>query len=217
MMEKDAVRRSRRQVMLGSGAAAVLLSSAPQNVRAEEARPPPPPPGIAPPGCKVVSNPSTTTVRCNRTGRRRDGRLLVCRADENCVSCSSVKSPSKFGAPWSYTPETFSETRAWKSLKDTLLSVQGVELVEENLTAEDGTFYLHATAPALIPPGSVDDLEFVLNPKDKLVFYRSATRDTVFVYPLQQPVGDKGNNRARLESVRTALGWELLSYDLSQY
>ena len=72
---------------------------------------------------------------------------------------------------------------------------------------------MHATAPSATPPGSVDDMEFILNPREKLVFYRSVTRDSVFVYPLQQPVSDRGANLKRLEEIRSALGWEKLRYD----
>lgn len=50
-----------------------------------------------------------------------------------------------------------------------------------------------------VPPGGVDYVEFLLKPQDRLVLYRSVSRDTLFVYPLQQPVSDQGKIKERLE------------------
>ena len=94
-------------------------------------------------------------------------------ADENGVSTSAVRNPTRFSAPWDYVPQTFDPAVAWGSLKAKLETVEGARIVEEDRE----NFYIHATAPASTPPGSVDDLEFILNPAEKLVFYRSVTRD----------------------------------------
>jgi len=66
------------------------------------------------------------------------------------------------------------------------------------------------TAPAKVPPGSTDDLEFLLRPADKIVLYRSATRDTVLVYPFQQYLPEQGQTAGRLETIRDSLGWDIL-------
>ena len=68
-------------------------------------------------------------------------------------------------------------------------------------------YYIHATAPSKVPPTSVDDIEFLLRPADQLVTHRVATRQSVFVYPLQNIVPDGGATKARLDRIRDRLGW----------
>jgi hypothetical protein len=170
-----------------------------------------------------VSDPSKTVVVC--TGELAnvtapEVRLNGIAASENGVSTSAIKNPARYTPPWSYLTETSDPERAWGSLKDAVR--EHADIVSE--TVRDGTFYyLHAVAPTATPPslgfatsggdapaGGLDDLEFLMRPRDNLVLYRSASRTAVFVYPLTQPVGDGNTNLDRLEKIRSILGWQRL-------
>jgi uncharacterized protein (DUF1499 family) len=163
-------------------------------------------------GCKTISDPSKTVVTCNGELRRfnEDQRLSSIASTENGVSTSAIKNPARYSPPWSYLNETSDATKAWNSLIQALQDptvTPSVEIVEQTDN------YIHAIAPTMQPPlqqSEYDDLEFLLRKDDNLVLYRSASRTAIFVYPLTQPVSDRNTNLARLEKIRSFLGWSLL-------
>ena len=100
--------------------------------------------------------------------------------------------------------------RAWRSLVDAVQTESGLELQ----VVDDAKYYLRATGAAKVPPEGTDDLEFLLTSDSSGVtaLYRSATRQRLFVYPLQQPVPNQDSHLARLRSVRKKLGWKERGY-----
>eukprot|EP00980_Cylindrotheca_fusiformis_P008288 scaffold1736_cov127-Cylindrotheca_fusiformis.AAC.102 len=94
-------------------------------------------------------------------------------------------------------------------LKGALEADPSVQIVEQ-----EGNEYLKAEAKRSDLFGIVDELEFVLNPEDEVVFFRSlATSDTA----------DFGVNKKRLEEIRKragifgVMGQNMNSADSSSY
>ncbi|KAL1510975.1 hypothetical protein AB1Y20_005800 [Prymnesium parvum] len=171
------------------------------------------PAAAARPSCKTSSNPSITVVTCNDFGVQPDGRLLGCDADEACIASGAVRNPSKFAPPWSpdeLSPEAKDLKRAWRSLVDAVATESGMEVV----TADEANLYLRASGAAKVPAEGTDDLEFLLISTNSgpTALFRSATRQRVFVYPLQQPIPNQDSHRDRLNAIRAKLGWRELGY-----
>jgi uncharacterized protein (DUF1499 family) len=196
--------------LAGGALAASVLLAGPQHASAVAS------------SCSDESNPSFTVRHCRNVGMDAEGRLPRCPANSNCVSTSSVASPEHFLPPWSAlsagsSADALSERDvrvAWNALNDAVSSTPGLAVLER----DDVVLYLRAEGASSVPPTSLDDIELVLR-RDGTVTFHSESRDTVFMYPLQRPVGDNNRHQKRLEELRLRLGWDDLSermgYDLS--
>jgi len=162
--------------------------------------------------CQTLSNPAVTVVTCLGFGLQSDGRLAGCAADEACIASSAVNNPSKFAPPWApsgSSPESTDAPRAWRSLIAAVQDQSDLSIVER----DDERYYVRAQAPSVVNGlDCVDDVEFLLRvdgaESAPRALFRSATRQSVFVYPLQQPVNNQKSHFQRLEAIRLRLGWE---------
>ena len=154
--------------------------------------------------CSTISTPSATTVTCLGFGLSPDGRIGGCASDEACIATSAVRNPSKYGPPWRpvSTAEAADTSRAWRSIVAAVQEEPGLTIVDQN----DQARYLRASGKSTIPSEGTDDVEFVL--RDGNLLYRSATRQSLYLYPLQQPVDNQLSHNVRLSAIRARLGWE---------
>lgn len=157
--------------------------------------------------CQTISDPSKTVVTCRGFGLSSDKRVGGCAADEACVATSAIQNPSKYGPPWrpGSSLEAADLARSWRAVVAAVAEEPGLKIVEQ----DDAVPYLRAEATSAVPIDGTDDVEFVLRDDGGVrLLYRSATRQAVFVYPLQQPLNNQQSHIKRLASIRTRLGWE---------
>lgn len=112
----------------------------------------------------------------------KNGQLADCPETPNCVSSQS-KDVTHQIEPLTYSS---SGKEAWKKLQTILEATDNAEVIE----AENN--YLYATYTSQIM-GFVDDVEFYLEPQEKLIHVRSASR---------LGESDLGVNRNRIETIR---------------
>jgi uncharacterized protein (DUF1499 family) len=127
------------------------------------------------------------------TGRRPDnlgavnGRLAPPKSTPNCVSSQAdlgdrthYIEPLRFGGP---------SARAWAILLATVQGTERAQIVRD----ENGYLYAEFTSRRM---GYVDDVEFLLDERAKLMHVRSASR---------LGIRDFGVNRARVEAIRARM------------
>ena len=134
----------------------------------------------------------------------KKGRLLPCKSESNCISSSSIKSYEKYGRPWSFAGEPDAQ---FEKLVRTIQSDPYLRLVENDPAAK----YARAEAKSAVPPSGVDDVEFLINGADRIITYRSNSRELVRAG--MQVVGDAGSNRNRLEGIKRKLGVSEMQMD----
>lgn len=139
----------------------------------------------------------------------KDQRLSTCAADESCISTSAVRNPSKYGPPWKPVNqmEKSDASRAWRAVVSAVVEEPGLKIVEQ----DDDVRYIRATGLSTVPQDGTDDVEFIMRSEGEradVLLYRSATRQSLFLYPLQQPVANQKSHEQRLTSIRRRMGWE---------
>lgn len=134
----------------------------------------------------------------------KDGRLLKCKQKSNCISTSAINSVDKYSPPWEFTKSPDEE---YNDLTAAVKSTSYLNLVEQ----DKEKLYLRAEAKSAFPPTGIDDIEFLINPKDKLITYRSNSRTVVSAG--SDIVGDAGSNRNRLLSLQKKLSVQPMGQD----
>jgi len=126
----------------------------------------------------------------------KNGRLLPCKLKSNCISTSSVNSVVKYSRPWLYTKSVVDEFNE-------ILDVMNKNPYLKVVTADESLHYIRAEAKSAFPPSGIDDIELLLNDNDKIITYRSNSRETVMAGT--EIVGDAGANRNRLNDLKSKL------------
>lgn len=110
-------------------------------------------------------------------------QLTACPSTPNCVNSQSADSKHSI-APLTYNS---SEQEAWANLKAAIATFNRAKVIQE----ADNYIYAEFTLPIV---GFVDDVEFQLDEKAKVINVRSASR---------MGESDLGVNRQRVENIRT--------------
>jgi uncharacterized protein (DUF1499 family) len=116
----------------------------------------------------------------------RDGRLAPCPASPNCVSSQAADADHRI-APIAYTGDA---SDALATLARVIAAQPGATIVAQH----DGYVYATFQTPLM---GFVDDVEFVVDPAQRVIHVRSASR---------LGYRDFGVNRKRIETLRAAFG-----------
>ena len=126
----------------------------------------------------------------------REGNLAPCPRNRDCVS-SSDTDPALYIAPLAYTS---SRAKAAADLLNAIKSVGQMRIVSNHRSYLRVEYPInnpasHASEYYYQPEEAVDDVEFYMPPKRRIIEMRSIARLGLF---------DVGANRARLEQIRAA-------------
>ncbi len=113
--------------------------------------------------------------------------MLQCKAVSNCISTSSVNSVDKYSSPWVFEDDIESDFQKLTKILEDDKYLKLIELIPDKL-------YLRAEAKSAVPPTGTDDIEILINPLDKIITYRSNSREVNQLPTTLQPVGDGGSN-----------------------
>lgn len=97
----------------------------------------------------------------------KKGRLLSCKTNSNCISTSAINSIEKYGRPWTFTKSVDDE---FNDILNAIKADQYLKIVDER----QDLGYIRAEGRSAVPPTGTDDVEFLLNPLDNIITYRSS-------------------------------------------
>jgi uncharacterized protein (DUF1499 family) len=145
------------------------------------------------------AGPPGATTAPQLFGLKKD-RLLSCKPSSNCISSSAFQSLEHYGKPWAF-PESNSADEEYELIINALKSTEfRLKIADQNAEKH----YVRAEARSAIPVTGTDDIEFLVNPIDKIITYRTNSREVAMAGP--QVIGDGGSNKNRLDIIRRKLG-----------
>lgn len=155
--------------------------------------------GINVEASSAATKAAVTAVPEKLFGLKKD-RLLSCKSASNCISSSAFQSLEHYGKPWSFS-EANSADEEFQILLNALKSTEiRLKIADQN----DEKRYVRAEARSAIPITGTDDIEFLVNPIDKIITYRTNSREVAMAGP--QVISDGGSNKNRLDIIRRKLG-----------
>jgi uncharacterized protein (DUF1499 family) len=105
-------------------------------------------------------------------GLKKD-RLLSCKQSSNCISSSAFRSLEHYGKPWS-----FSDSNSADQEFDIIVSaLQSLDFRLKVVDTNREKYYVRAEARSTVPVTGTDDIEFLINPIDKIITYRTNSRE----------------------------------------
>lgn len=141
---------------------------------------------------------AATTTPPQVYGLKKD-RLLSCKPASNCISSSAFQSLEHYGKPWAFSDATSADDE-FQIILDALKSTDfKLKIADQN----NERHYVRAEARSAIPITGTDDIEFLVNPIDKIITYRTNSREVAMAGP--QVIGDGGSNKNRLDIIRRKL------------
>lgn len=160
----------------------------------------------------ILLAPSVARADDDQTPRKKSYSIEKCSTSSKfpCVSTANVKNLDLYLPPWTFSSSQYSAAEIMSRLKGALTADQSCQIIEQ-----EGNEYLKAQAKRSDLFWTVDELEFIINEEDQVVFFRSlaTTSDTA----------DFGVNKKRLEEIRKragvfgVMGQNMNSADSSSY
>jgi uncharacterized protein (DUF1499 family) len=110
-----------------------------------------------------------------------------------CVSTANVKNLDLYLPPWTFDDSRYSQAEVMSRLKGAIVSDSSCQIMKQ-----DGSKYLKVEAKRNDIFDTIDELEFVVNDTDQVVFFRSRATNNENT--------DFGINKKRLEDIRKRAG-----------